>query len=210
MATINLPTISAGTTAADDVNDALYGSETTSMQAINGHLGSANLSGTITSEHIREQALANGKAVAATGTLDCPSAGYAGDEDAAIAPKPVPGSSLEFYLPYDASVVIFTWNIGAGNSILYTAGVPIQISLYIDGAKETGSFRTIPGNRVGTNALTGQMMEDQDFRYSGHVMRTDLTKGFHSASLRLFVGTGTEAGNLVRLRVRDMKVIWFK
>ena len=212
MATVNLPAIPAGATTADDINDVLYNGSANSMRAINGHLNSNNLSGTITSEHIREQALANGKMVAATGVLDCPAEAYSRTADDALGVKPIPGASIEFYLPYDASVVLITWNIGAGNTVRTNtdAALLAQMRLYIDGASQSGFKRTIPGDRAGADGRDGDLIKDQNFRYSGHKMVLGMTKGFHSASLRLFVGNGAAAGDLVRLRVRDMKVIWFK
>ena len=212
MATVTLPTITAGTTAADAINDVLYDGPANSMRAINGHLNSSNLSGTITSEHIREQALANGKMVAATGVLDCPAEAYSRSADDALGVKPIPGASIEFYLPYDASVVLITWNIGAGNTIR-VGGVQLvlaQMRLHIDGDSQSGFKRRVPGDRANDNRREGDLIKDQNFRYSGHKTVLGMTKGFHSASLRLFVGTGPNSGDLVRLRVRDMKVIWFK
>lgn len=205
MATVSLLPATAGTTAASDINDALYSSETNSMQVINGHLQAANLAGTLTSDHIREQSLADAKMVAATGNLDYTDLMMTRDLDDPGAAQPVPGASLEFYLPYDPSVVIITWNIGAGNTIIDTASENKELRLFVDDDKKIGHGRELPAGRYSGSQPAGDLYEELDFRYSGHRVITGMTKGFHSASLRLFVGT-----DMVRVRVRNMKVIWFR
>lgn len=205
MATVTIAPVTAGTTTASDVNDALYSSETNSMQVINGHLESANLTGSLTSDHIREQALANGKMVAATGNLDCFAEVYPKELGAAGASKPISGASIEFYLPYDPSLVIITWNIGAGNNIRNTSSKDKEVRLFVDGTRQVGCGREMAAQRNGSDARDGDLLLNVDFRYSGHKTLTGMTKGFHSASLRLFVGA-----QMVRVRVRDIKVIWFR
>lgn len=205
MATVSLLPATAGTTAASDVNDALYSTETNSMRVINGHLEAANLAGALTTDHLKDNALVGGKAVAATGNLDCPAMAYAFNIEDAGALKAIPGASIEFFLPFDASLVIITWNIGAGNTCLDDATVDREVRMYIDGSNQQGFKRTLPAGRIGGLAVSGTLFPSQDFRYSGHKIITGMTKGFHSASLRLFVGE-----DMVRVRVRDMKVIWFK
>jgi len=205
MATVSLLPATAGTTAASDVNDALYSIETNSMQVINGHLEAANFAGTLTSDHIRDSSLVNGKMVAATGNIDCPFAAYTRAIDDAGSHKAIPGASLEFYLPFAPSLVIITWNVGGQNSIQKGSAADREVRFFIDGQPKSGLKRKIAAGRVGADARTGALYPDQDFRYSGHEIITNMTKGFHSASLRLYVGS-----DLMRLRVRDMKVIWFK
>jgi hypothetical protein len=210
MATITLLPVTAGTTKASDVNDVLYSSETASMRVINGRLEAANFAETLTSDHIREQSLVNGKVVAATGNLDCTAESYALTASDDLGPQAVPGASLEFYLPYAPSLVVFTWNVGAGNTKMCTGTEDLEFRFFIDGVDQVGARRKMPGDRVGTAVRTGVILPFQNFRYSGHHLEGAMTKGFHSASLRLFVGHGAVPGNLVRVRVRDMKVIWFR
>ena len=175
------------------------------MRAINGYLDSANLTGALNSDHVRDQSLASGKGVAATGNLDCIAQAYTRALEEEGSHIPIPGASIEFFLPYDPSLVIITWNISAGNSIGKATVEESQLHFFVDGAGVPGTKRRVGPCRLGANATTGQLYDDQDFRHSGHTIITDMTKGFHSASLRLFVGS-----DMVRVRVRDMKVIWFR
>tara|TARA_R110000787_G_scaffold45340_4_gene110621 strand:+ start:1124 stop:1753 length:630 start_codon:yes stop_codon:yes gene_type:complete len=209
MAVITIAPVAAGVTSSKELNDGLYSDDTTSAAALNGSLDSANLDPAtpLTSDHVREQALANGTMVGSTGLLDYTKAsfeaGALGDDGAHRA---IPGANMEFFLPYNASLVIFTWNIQLTNSIEVGAGADAQLIFSIDGAKESPHKRKIRAERhSGSAPITGFRYECRATRYSGHAIRTGMTKGFHSAGLSCYAEEDT-----LRVRCRNMKVIWFK
>tara|TARA_R110002012_G_scaffold48743_3_gene126607 strand:+ start:551 stop:1165 length:615 start_codon:yes stop_codon:yes gene_type:complete len=204
MGTIIIPTIPSGVTDADAVNDAFYSTNAVSAKTLNGSLTEANTSTTLTTEHIRDQTLANGKMVGNTGNLDYASGAFVSDEAAPGAYIAIPGASQSFYLPYSPSLVVFSWQIAVTNS---QRGVSAdrEIIVTLDGTPIASQRRTMAPCRLGTDAVTGARDVNSDFFWAGHAVRSNVSKGYHTVSTELFSGS-----DFMRVRVRNMKVIWFK
>ena len=206
MSTITIPTIASGIATAETLNAAYYSGSTTSLKALNGHLTNTNISDAITSEHIRDQTLANGKMVGMTCNLDFPVALFSKDEEVPNAFITIPGATQTFYLPYNPSLVVFTWQIIATNSQRTATATNLRImKAFLDDEVLSTQKRFMKACRTGANATTGARSPLHDFAWTGHAVRTGLTKGFLTVGLKLFSGSDT-----TRVRVRSMKVLWFK
>ena len=148
---------------------------------------------------------------------------------------PIPGSSIQFYLPYKAFVLL-TWQVTWAND----SGGPLHeshIQLFVDDyrpvradASATSEAETATKHcnvrRVGQCRLGKTPTEDyiglrdryKGRYWSGHQWLDTLDTGWHSASLRV-VSTGNEdyatsdKGPVIqdtRVRARSMKYIFFK
>lgn len=156
---------------------------------------------------------------------------------------PVPGANIEFYLPYDCSLVLITWNahfdddgdhgtFGDGGSTRtydlnsYKAGeysdstgfTRTWLRFYLDDEwvegqeRYTYPFKQRPSEDGGiVNSLYfpgGQLMQGR--YWNGHHAAavsngTGLTKGWHSAGLRIFSNS-----NQARVRCRGIRYVFFR
>jgi hypothetical protein len=212
MSTVSIPALGTylNVATASEINDNLYSTEAASGKKINGYLDATNLgaSAVVGETEIRDQTLANGLMVGQTTNLDYPFPAFSGDDATNITNyRAVPGATQTFYLPYDASAVIITWNVEFMNSLeLENNSAKFNAKLVVDGQVVPAQNREFPKARKGSsNAQVGQRSVARDSRWSGHSVHTTMTKGFHSVGVHIFITLGT-----VRVRVRNIKVIWFK
>ena len=201
---------SGAVTSASDVNQNFYKDSNNSFKAINGYLDSDNTaaSWTVGAEQIRGQPLANGKMVGLTGNLDYHDFIFPTDKTDAGAYTTVPGASLEFYLPYDPTMVLFTWMIVATNSANISTDDEHEFKVYIDGTFAVMQLHAVPpvhDTVLPSGASNFVRRPFRDRVWSGHFIRTDLTQGFHSVEVRTYNENDTS-----RVRVRNMKVIYFR
>ena len=198
----------------DQVNKNTYDESGSSFRVVNGYLDSTNKATdwSIEESQIRDQTLADGRMVGSTGNLDYIHVVFPKDNDDSGAYQPIPGAGIYFYLPYDPSVVIITWTIqGVSNQTMagrYTndTGFSNEYRFYVDNSFVAHQFRSFASARDSDSLNVHRHWRDRI--WSGHCLKTDLTKGFHRADVRVFNaagGTGT-----VRIRVRNMKVVYFK
>ena len=210
MSTVSIPALTSTVAAIDEINTNLYSTEAASTKKVNGYLDATNLSASavVGEEQIRDQALANGLMVGQTANLDYPFPVFSGDDETDLTNyRAIPGASQTFYLPYDASAVVITWNIEFMNSLeIADNNSKFYGKLVIDNQTVAAQNREFPkARKEGTGAQVGQRSVARDSRWSGHSIHTDMAKGFHSVAIQIFITEGT-----VRVRVRNMKVIWFK
>lgn len=194
-----------------DLNENFYSTTTTSYRVVNGHLDDDNRDSSwkIGENHVRDQALANGRMVGATGNLDYVGRlSFPSNSDDSDAFTPLPGASIDFYLPYDCSVVMVTWLINGATNLSYDGTTVAELKTFFDGTEGDKQFRTLPRSRD----PAGSPLDWLDPRYphrdrfwNGHLMKQSVSKGWHSSSIRLFTN-----GKDVRIRVRNMKIIYFK
>ena len=122
----------------------------------------------------------------------------------------VPGCSISFFLPYDCSVVMFTWSVsGSSTQNVNSSGATVasaacELKFYVDGGIAAHQFRAFPPAH--DQVTSGNPLQGHRFRvWAGHHMETDMSQGWHSAYIGLFMND-----DMTRLRIRNMKVIWFK
>lgn len=215
MPDITTTTFTDGNTiVADDVTSNLYNPNTgtnTSFEVINGRLDSANREAgwNVDRPHIQHGALSGGKAVGGTLNLDYFPEAF-GDYNTTTPSSAVgllhaiPGASIEFYLPYDTPLVLFSWSItyrASGFSTVHCA----DLKFYIDGAPVSAIVRTTVPGLVDATMLRGTPSRS----WLGHHRATALTRGWHSASLRIGVHTGEDASDGVRVRCRHLDYVYF-
>jgi hypothetical protein len=183
----------------------------TTLEVLNGNLNRDNLKAgkKVTNLMYRPQSLCGGQMVGNTANMDYFEITFGGDSNTHEARQPVPGACIDFYVPFDASVLILQWNWSETNThpnkdyvgASWAAGNEVTTRCYLDGSNLPGLQRGILG---GWNGSAHEKKTDR--RYSMHTLKTSETKkGWHSAELRLY-----QNENTVRLRVRNVKVIWFK
>jgi hypothetical protein len=207
--------ISSSAATADALNANIYGDIGSGLNTINGYLDSNNKASdwTVDEGQIRDQTLASGRMVGSTGNLDYVHLIFPKDNDDSGAYQAIPGASIYFYLPYAPSATILTWTIqGVSNQTMgsrYTgdgAAEPNEYKLYIDNSFVSHQFRAFAPARDGDTLNAHRFWRDRI--WSGHCLKTDMGKGFHRAEVRIFNaagGTGT-----ARIRIRNMKVVYFK
>lgn len=200
-------------TDAPNVMEAFYeeGMADNSLEIINGHLDSTNLKNidAIGVSQIKQNALCNGKMVGQTGNLDYTRRTFPKYSSSGGAYLPIPGASLEFYLPYDCSLVIFTWMVTSLNTIDYstsgsTSWHENSFRFAVDGTVKSKYEREAAAGQ--DTASSGNPVQQHRTRlWSGQYLDTSLAKGWHSAGIEVFINSG-----MCRVRIRNMKVLWFK
>ena len=191
-------------TNPDHVNENFYSSAFQSFQHVNGYLDSDNADFDVDASQIRRQSVVGGQMRGLTGNLDYVSLIFPTDDGDAKAYTPNPGASISFYLPYDASVVIFSWLItGTNNQRFNDSDNPVcELKMFVDDSFQPHQFRALPE----TQEASGTTRRKQRERFwNGHHTKMSMTEGWHNASVRMF-----QNKNTTRIRVRNMKVIWFK
>lgn len=202
------------TTDAPKVMEAFYeeGMADNSFEIINGHLDTANLKkiDCIGISQIKQNSLVNGKMIGQTGNLDYIRRTFPKYSSSGGAYLPIPGASVEFYLPYDPSLVIFSWMLTSINTINYsvtgtgTSWHENSFRFALDGEEKTNYKREAPSGQ--DTSSTGNPVQQHRTRlWSGQYIDTTLTKGWHSAGLEVFINSA-----MCRVRIRNMKVLWFK
>jgi len=218
MATLTLTSLSdlgsGETSDADSTMEAFYsdGYGDNSFEIINGRLDEDNLSGTrpIGSSQIKNNALAGGRMVGSTGNIDYFSVTFPELNTDIGAYMKVPGCSISFFLPYDCSVVMFTWSVSGNSTQDYNSSGAVsttdvaELKFYLDGTFPNNQFRSFPPSH--DKVTSNNPLQAHRFRiWSGHHMEQDMAKGWHSAYIGFFTND-----DMTRFRIRNMKAIWFK
>jgi len=213
-----------------------------SLEVINGHLDAANLDSSFKFEnkHVQRGTLARAKMVGCTANIDYFSQVFGGattraatddiyDEpsDQVLSKEAVaiPGLGIRFYVPFSGAKCILQWNFNQQNDGVY-AQTPLDVLargknfpaffLFVDGVMDhINARRYIPGAAVLDPA--GGFGLGVDFSYgrawSGHKLITSMTKGWHSADIRVMLPAGGADDNKVtqcRVRTRGMRYILFR
>ena len=251
---------------ADDVSENIYfpGASRGSLETMNGHLDGQNLPAFATtdywevpSELVQDNTFTGGSMVGATGNMDffrdplfmdaertevfgpdesggTTSTGEQNAEDEDF--TSIPGASMEFYLPYDCSLVLITWNIqfeddaypattedGKDGSYVRpssTANNRTWLRLYVDNSwvqgqeRITHPYKYTAGVERFSGAIINRWAPSGDMHaaryWNGHHAAatsngTGLSKGWHSASIRLFSNSSQ-----ARVRVRGIRHVYFR
>ena len=210
-----LPFSDGATINAPNINKLTYAPTTgtpESFEVINGQLDLDNTKSTFSVSHdmVRPRSLVGGVMVGLTGNLDYTPPIFAEkntDDDAYIA---IPGASLSFHLPVDASLVIFTWQVGGANAIKFEEDALTRMKFHLSEGGEAPvsrvGIREIGPSRHGCTSDTHKALRrpHRDRVWSGHFSKTNLAAGWHHAAIVLHNDEQT-----IRIRVRNMKVIWF-
>jgi hypothetical protein len=207
MADITLPyTFTDGAIAsADNVMDNFYMTSIgDSFSVLNGYLDDANREsswGNLGSNGIRPRALSLAGMVGKTQQLDFFGDTFPTDVSAEGSHTPLPGNTINFYLEYAPTAIIFTWQICIVSGTTRGGATITSSQFEVDGTAVSSAERTIPWANTAVAILP-----EKNRVYSGHVLQTGLTAGWHTASLKLF----TDATTLARVRVRNIKYVAFK
>ena len=207
MSDITLPyTFTDGSVAsADNVMDNFYMTSIgDSFSVLNGYLDNANRDsswGNLGSNGIRPRALSLAGMVGKTQQLDFFGDTFPTDVSAEGSHTPIPGNTINFYLEYAPSVIIFTWQLCVISGTTKAGSKVTSLQFEVDGTAVSSVERTIPwaNTGVGINAAKTRI-------YSGHALQTGVAAGWHTASLKIF----TDATTLARVRVRNIKYAAFK
>jgi hypothetical protein len=206
---------------SDAVYSRIYTPGGNSCEIINGHLDSDNLADdfSVNFHWIQSHAVSNGGMVATTGNTDffggtsnniqgwfdgISSSPQSADDNAFI---PIPGASVQFYLPYPAYVLL-TWQVSWVSDA--NAALTSAIRLFVDGDKKSSAQirRTRQTLFRATSTENAYLRDRYKSRYwCGHEFLKTLGKGYHSASLRLCANENIKQ---TRVRARSMKYIIFK
>lgn len=203
-----------------------------SFEVINGRVDSNNRdsSWTVDRVHIQRGALSGGGSVGGTANLDYfkgsfgdwtdPTQDPANDDKSLY--QPIPGAAVQFYLPFDPSMVLFTWHvfIATEGIVEDLTGTPVinyaVLRLFIDGTHSTPQyFLAPPSDHLDASiADTHRVGSLFDRVWAGHHMMTTLTKGWHSASIRIAHNqrrmNNADGEGQVRVRVRGFDYVYFK
>ena len=215
MPDITTTTFTDGNTlVADDVAENLYNPDTsatgnTSFEVINGRLDNSNRESGWNADrpHIQHGAASGGGAVGGTLNLDYYIEQFGDYETSDAGPDQnrdlyhaIPGASIEFYLPYDARLVVFSWSVSYQASS--TSAEAAHLRMFLDGDDQGYRRTTIPGQ--GPSGARGEPMRF----WTGHDFGYDLTRGWHSVSIRIAVDTSSSLYG-VRVRCRHMDYVYF-
>tara|TARA_R110000824_G_C15194268_1_gene675085 strand:+ start:858 stop:1676 length:819 start_codon:yes stop_codon:yes gene_type:complete len=253
---------------ADDVSENIYfpGASRGSLETMNGHLDGQNLPAFATtdywevpSELVQDNTFTGGSMVGATGNMDffrnplfsdamrnevfgpdeLGGTGSSGEQNADDEDfTSIPGASMEFYLPYDCSLVLITWNIQFEDDAYPAstlAGIDGDYDRPSDAANTTTLGRTWLRLYVDNSWVQGQERITHPYKYhaieAGTILKlryppsgdvhaarywnghhaaatsngTGLSKGWHSASIRLFSNSSQ-----ARVRVRGIRHVYFR
>ena len=149
-----------------------------SLSQLNGGLEDVNRdpSWTITSDHVRAHALSDGTMVGSTGNLDVTQLDGSSVEADANSYKEIPGASIEFYVPYAASVLMLTWQIVAARATLYGVGTTVQFRVRYDGVTQSEQIRPVPANATSSGGNNVRFLH-RDRVWAGHLMKTNVAAG---------------------------------
>lgn len=210
------------------LNDNTYkpATPTASFAELNGLVSKANmdtLAWKLRSGLIRNRSCGGGKMVGSTMNLDYLSVLNPDDGDTEGAYIPVPGCSLNFYLPRDPTVCWLTWQLTSAVDMGDLVNEPVtKFRLYVDGARVSEHSRQQPpavyasGRHVFTDRI-----------WSGSHMypaSAPMTQGWHNATIMYWAGsyeirnaaevaagnTDEDFGGMCRFRVKNMKMFWLR
>ena len=213
-----------------------------SLEVINGHLDSNNLDAAFkfTNRHIQKETISKSKMVGCTANIDYFGKMFGGADtynatgtfkehsDAFMSKDAlaVPGLGIRFYNPNDSAKCVIQWNFSQQTDGVYLIDDTITgqgknfpvFFLFIDGVMDpVNARRYVPGmfstTATGPNYFLGRT-------WTGHKLIKNLSKGWHSASIRVVIPNsnisgGTSAGSTrfvtqCRVRSRAMRYILFR
>jgi len=191
-------------TAAATVADNFYNTDAspTSYEVINGKLDNNNREAgwDISNEMIAPLSMAKGAMTGNTGNLDYTTLTFPANNTDTGAYQPLPGCGTHFFLPYAPSAAVITWQVIFAGNLIHAGGKQLELKMYIDGTLQNRQFRVLPEGRAGATRYL-----HRDRMWSGHVLRTNLTAGWHTAHVACFLNQNT-----ARIRIRNMKYVYFK
>lgn len=193
----------------DSINRLTY-SPTTGMpnscEVINGQLGSSNVDGwKVTHDMVRPRSCFGGDMVGLTGSLDYTPPVFTDQYTDTDAFLPLPGAALSFYLPIAPSFVIITWQAGGANAIKFGSDNRTRLRFYLDGVHTLQTRRISQSRHSHIEPHKGLRRPHRDRVWSGHYSTSSLSAGWHNASI-----SAHNRSQTLRIRIRNMKVIWFK
>jgi len=219
--------IDGAVSSADGISQNLYdpAAAPNSYEVINGRMDNANREATwdVDTTQIQRNGCSGGGSVGATLGLNYFEDLFRSFDAAVNDPtlyEPIPGSSLEFYLPHDPALTILSWTLHlTGNGVPGSTyddppapppNIVGRIYLHVDGTRfVAGTTRNmlIPGStaRGLTRTWAGHVMID------GPGLGGTLGKGWHSASLRIVIDpTALKPGvQFSRLNCRAINYVYF-
>ena len=182
-----------------------------SCEVINGQLGSSNVGEwLVNNEMVRSRSCYGGDMVGLTGNLDYTPPVFTDsylDTDSYLA---IPGASLSFYLPVKPKLTIITFQVGGANAIKFRTDEDgtdkTRLEFHLNGESKLGTRRISQSRHGDTLSEPHKALRrpHRDRVWSGHYLTDDLEAGWHNASCRVHNRKQT-----LRLRIRNMKVIWF-
>ena len=213
---------SSGVASGERLMDALYSpehkNEDLSLEGLNGQVEPSR--GTLTNlehRHIQRGSFSGGHMVGLTGNANYRCDRFFGKTAKIANYRVVPGSSIEFYLPKE-SYVILTWTIGGASGGMFTdeSDGRTSMGLVIDDWRQadrdvagyiapTGYRNICRSVHTGTTETQKQRIQrpHRDRVWSGHHFTT-LNEGWHQAGIAIY-----QQERNVKLRARNMKVLWF-
>lgn len=234
MATITVPTFTAGTTTdAGGYTQALYSPTVNSLEYVNGNLDMTNVPAAtrVSKEMIQRGALSGSGGVSGTANLDYfrdwwinVANSTLGESGAGVLPSndgdqckstsnpsnrdyyiPIPGASVQFHCPYTSDAV-FTWSIMWGHDA--TSNVAnTYIRLFVDGSPVNEQVRMAGQTFYSSPSLP--LMLQRGRYWHGHHAVEGLAAGHHSVSLRIFMDPTGSVINQCRVWSRSMRYFYF-
>lgn len=211
MADITIPALVDGNVLSSSaVSTALYddGAGTNSFEMINGRLDNNNRAAGwyVEASHIQQGAVSGGKTVGATANSDLFGDSF-GDWDLATNDLPsayevIPGAAQDFYLPYNCSLVIFTWSVTIEGSSNAPPGIG-RLRPFLNGAPLSGASETV------FDLLKNPAFYGFGESWSSQHFAAGLAKGWHSFGIRLASSGGT-TDQTIRVRCRHLDYVYFK
>ena len=125
--------------------------------------------------------------------------------------QPIPGASVEFYLPHNGAMVLLTWKIAvscSGDLNSHSAWQDAAMKLFVNGTA-TGHYHVIPlsdTNYTGGSRTHSTVVYDRV--WSGHHLTVG-SKGWQTASIRLAIGENDSEVEHVRVRTRSFSYLYF-
>ena len=199
------PLVDGNVLSSSAVSTAIYSpGSSASFETINGALDNTNRAAgwDVTSGQVQSRALSGGRSVGATTNVDLFGNTFGNFElvanDEAHLYRPLPGTSQTFYLPYDCSLVVFTWSILLQAS--QTASPRARARLFLDGIVNTQVMFDLPRSSPDRERARS---------WTGHHFESTMLKGWHSFSLRV-AGEAAAAAQTIRVRCRHLDYVYFK
>lgn len=225
MPNINLPfaPTDGNLAVAAEVMTDLYDPEPVpeSFEVINGWLDNANrkTSWDVVRDQIRPGSMSGGRMVGLTGNLDYLDSVFPSDASGPGASIALPGASINFRLPFAATVVLFTWQIvvtndspfGSDKFAPYTDNNRTELRMKIDGVQQSGQFRVAPDTTDNTTIPQYTRQKNRERVWSGHFLRalssgtSVLDTGWHSAGITIF-----NLAPAARVRIRNFKYMYWR
>lgn len=207
MSDITIPPVVDGTVLDSSVvSTALYSpASLASFETINGGLDNLNRAAgwEVSMSQIQTGAVSGGRSVGATTNIDLFGDSFGNftlTADQRAKYLPLPGASQTFYLPYDCSLVIFTWAVVLEAD--QTLNPQVRSRPFLNGTALSGVDEILFDP---PNAATGKLAR----AWSGHHFQTSLLQGWHSFSLRV-AGRSNVTVQTIRVRCRHLDYVYFK